>query len=190
MCSTHRALAFPVATAVWLFVVLPIYYGGIMLDLKDIVSFVTPISAVIAVAAFLVNRKYQKEALLQKAYFDYAKMALDHPDLAFPFKSKVDYEKETFDAKHEKFEEYEWFLSAMFVMTHFVKGTRGNKKPWKELVINQMAYHWQYIEHFWDEKLFIRNWRTVLGAEMCEGIKRGKENFPKGHSTTDWNETA
>jgi hypothetical protein len=116
-------------------------------------------------------------------------MALDHPDRAFPFKSEVDYEKQTFKAEHEKFERYEWFLSAMFVMTHFVKRLRGNEKPWKELVINQMYYHWQYIEHFWDKKLFIRNWRTVLEAEMREGIKRGRENFkPKNHPAR-WNET-
>jgi ABC-type phosphate/phosphonate transport system permease subunit len=183
MCSRHRALAFPVATAIWLFVVLPIYYGEIMLDtLKDIASLGTGISAVVAVFAFLANRDNQKEAVVQRAYFDYAKMALDHPELASPFKSEVDYQKQTFRGEPEKFEKYEWFLSAMFVMTHFVKRLRGDKKPWKELVINQMSYHWQYIEHFWDEKLFIRNWRTVLGPEMREGIARGKENFkPKDH---------
>jgi lipopolysaccharide biosynthesis glycosyltransferase len=109
-------------------------------------------------------------------------MALDHPDLAIPFESEVDYEKQTFKANHERFEKYEWFLSAMFVMTHFVKRMKGNEKPWKELVINQMSYHWQYIEHFWDKKVFIRNWRTVLEAEMREGITRVKENFkPKDH---------
>jgi hypothetical protein len=190
MCSRHRALAFPVATAIWLFVVLPIYYGGIMLaTLRDIASFGTPISAVIALLAYLANRESQKEAVLQRAYFDYAKMALDHPDLAFPFESEVNYEKQTFEADHEKFEKYEWFLSAMFVMTHFVTRMRGNEKPWKELVINQMSYHWQYIEHFWDKKIFIRNWRTVLEAEMREGITRGKENFkPKDHPAA-WNET-
>jgi hypothetical protein len=197
MCSRHRALAFAVATAIWLFVVLPIYYGGIMLSIENLKNIaviigapITAISAMIALAAFLLNRKNHKEAVLQRAYFDYAKMALDHPDLAFPFKSEVDYEKQTFKANHEKsdfkadhekFEKYEWFLSAMFVMTHFVT-TMSNKKPWKELVINQIAYHWQYIEHFGDEKLFIKNWRTVLGAEMCEGIKRGKATFPKDHS--------
>jgi hypothetical protein len=117
-----------VATAIWLFVVLPIYYGGIMLEtLKDIASFGTAISAVVALFAFLANRENQKEAVVQRAYFDYAKMALDHPDLAFPFKSEVDYEKQTFKAEHEKFERYEWFLSAMFVMAHFVNRLRATK---------------------------------------------------------------
>jgi hypothetical protein len=172
-----------VATAIWLFVVLPIYYGDFMLaTLRDIASFGTPISAVIALVAYLANRASQKEAVLQKAYFDYAKMALDHPHLAFPLKSEVDYEKQTFEGKQETFEKYEWFLSSMFVMTHFVKRTMGYEKPWKEIVINQMSYHWRYIEHFWEEKPFMRNWRTVLEAEMREGIARGKENFkPKDH---------
>jgi hypothetical protein len=52
-----------VATAIWLFVVLPIYYGGIMLaTLKDLASFGTPISAVIALLAYLANPEKPKRS--------------------------------------------------------------------------------------------------------------------------------
>jgi hypothetical protein len=188
MCSSYRALAFPVVTAIWLFVALPIYYGGNMLAyLMDHASVFTALSAVIALIAFLANRANQKDALVQKAYFDYAKMAIDHPGLAFPFKSNIDYEKQTIKGDHIEFERYEWFLSSMLVMALFIKNLRGNKKPWKELIINQMSYHWQYIEHFWDKKLFIGNWREVLQADMLEGIRRGKERF-KPRSPDEWDE--
>jgi hypothetical protein len=194
-------LAFPVATAIWLFVVLPIYYGGITLvtlnDVWDVVvkaftgaaPVVTAASAAIALAAFLANRRNQKEALLQRAYFDYAKMAVDNPELAFPFKSKIDLEKETLNGDKIKFEKYEWFLSSMLVMSLFVTNMKAkNRKLWKGLVINQMSYHWQYIEHFWDEKSFIINWRQVLEAEMREGIEKGKVKYrPKGE-TASWDE--
>ena len=67
-----------------------------------VAAVVTAFSAVIALLAFRTNRENQKEAVVQRAYFDYAKMALDHPDLAVPLESEVDYEKQTFKADHEK----------------------------------------------------------------------------------------
>jgi hypothetical protein len=173
-------LAFPAATAIWLFVLLPIYYGGITLvTLEDILKYApvfTAASAVIALFAYFTNRRNQKEALLQKAYFDYAKMAVDNPELAFPLKSKIDLEKETLNGDKIKFEKYEWFLSAMLVMSLYVRNMSPENKHWEGLVINQMSYHWRYIERFWKEKPFIINWRRVLEKEMLAGIEQGKEN--------------
>lgn len=68
---------------------------------KDIAAVIAPavtaISAMIALFAFLANRENQKEALLQRAYFDYAKMAVDSPAMAFPLRpeNKFDFEKQT-----------------------------------------------------------------------------------------------
>jgi hypothetical protein len=168
--------------SIWLFVILPIYYGNIMLDtVKDIATIGAAVvgagSAVIALLCFRTNRENQKEAVLQRAYFDYAKTALDNPVLAFPFKAKIDFQKQTLEDEQEKFERYEWFLSSMLVMCLFVKNMRPDDRFWHGLVVNQMAYHRRYIEYFWDKKQFIINWRTRLEPEMIEGIKKGKANF-------------
>ena len=170
------------ALSTWLFVVLPIYYGNIMLEtMKDIAAICAAVvgvgGVVIAVLAFRTNRENQKEAVLQRAYFDYAKMAVDKPELAFPFKSDIDLEKQTLNNEKLEFERYEWFLSSMLIMCLFVTRMRRGDKFWKALVINQIAYHWQYIEYFWDTKEFIRNWRTELEAQMIEGIEKGKVKF-------------
>jgi hypothetical protein len=183
------------AISIWLFVVLPIYYGNIMLETaKDIATICAvlfgAVSTVIALLAFRTNRENQKEAVLQKAYFDYAKMAIDNPDFAFPFKSKIDLDKETFGKDDKlKFEKYEWFVSSMLVMCLFVTRMRRDDNFWKGLVINQIAYHWQYIEYFWDKKEFILNWRTELEARMIEGIHKGKEKLKPEKPSTSWTET-
>jgi len=191
--ETKVVLASLAALSIWLFVVLPIYYGNIMLEtVKDIATifavFFGALSAAVAFFAFRTNRENQKEAVLQRAYFDYAKMALDHPVLAFPFKAKIDLQKQTIDDDHEKFEQYEWFLSSMLVMCLFVMSMRRDDKFWRGLVINQMAYHWQYIENFWDDKQFILNWRTKLGPEMIEGINKGKAKFNPAKPAPSWEE--
>jgi hypothetical protein len=186
--ETKVVLACLTAFSSWLFVVLPVYYGNLMLEtVKDIFTIFGVVagvgSAVVALRAFLTNRENQKEAVLQRAYFDYAKMALDNPVLAFPFKAKIDLQKETLEDvrksedQQENFERYEWFLSSMLVMCLFVKNMRPDDRFWHGLVVNQMAYHWRYIEYFWDKKQFIINWRTRLEPEMIEGIKKGKANF-------------
>jgi len=63
--------------------------------LKDyatlIAATITAIGVIVAVLAYLANRRNQREALVQKAYYDYAKMAVDMPELAFPPKQKFDY---------------------------------------------------------------------------------------------------
>jgi hypothetical protein len=182
-------LAVPAATAIWLFVVLPIYYGGFtLMSWQEILRYAplfTAASVIVALFAYFTNRQNQKDALLQRAYFDYAKMAVDNPELAFPFKSKIDLEKQTLNGCEVKFEKYEWFVSATLVMSLFVtnmnKGLLAsfrykNKKHWEGLVINQMSYHWQYIEKFRDVKPFIKNWRLVLEKEMDAGVKLGKAN--------------
>jgi hypothetical protein len=128
-------------------------------------------------AAYSANRENQQEALVQKAYYDYAKMTVDHPDLAFPPRSALDYEKETLNGSELKFEKYEWFLSAMLVTVHFVMKIRPDNEFWKTLTTNQISYHWQYLDLFWDKKPFIKNWRTTLGPQMREGINRGREKF-------------
>jgi hypothetical protein len=175
-------LAFPAATAIWLFVVLPIYYGEIMLEtVKDIATIIAAMvtipSVIIALAAYLTNRQNQTEALLQKAYFDYAKMAVDNPELAFPPKSKIDLEKGTLNGDKIKFEKYEWFVSSMLVMSLYVRNMSPENKHWEGLVINQMSYHWRYIKKFWDKKSFIMNWRRVLEKEMEAGVKLGEEKY-------------
>src|SRR4051794_4208316 len=152
-------------------------------EMKDwatiIAAGVAGVSAVIALATFWMNRSNQKDALIQKAYYDYLKMALDNPDLAFPPTAKFNYKEQTLDGDKEKFEQYEWFLSAMLVTVHFVRKVRPWSKLWKNLTTNQISYHWEYIETFWDDKRFIENWRSVYDDEMKEGIKKGKDKYPR-----------
>jgi hypothetical protein len=186
--ETDVVLGSLIALSLWLFLGLPLYYGNLMIEtVKDYATvgaaLVTAAGVIIALLNFRTNRENQKEAVLQKAYFDYAKMALDHPALAFPFKAKIDLQKETLEDarksgdRKENFERYEWFLSSMLVMCLFVKSMRPDDRFWHGLVVNQMAYHWRYIEYFWDKKQFIINWRTRLEPEMIEGIKKGKASF-------------
>jgi hypothetical protein len=192
--ETKIVLASLTSLSIWLFVVLPIYHGNLMLEtVKDVATIaaaaVGAVSVVVALLAFRTNRENQKETVLQKAYFDYAKMAVDMPELAFPFKSNIDLEKQTLDGDTLKFERYEWFLSSMLVMCHFVTKMRREDEFWKALVITQISYHWQYIEHFWTEKEFIKNWRNAdLRTRMIEGIKKGKETFRPVKPNRSWDE--
>jgi hypothetical protein len=72
----------------------------------------------------------------------------------------------------------------MLVTVHFVMDIRGSNKfwPWrnkfwKTLTTNQISYHWQYLDGFWNSKPFILNWRTHLEDQMKEGIERCKKKF-------------
>ncbi len=149
--------------------------------LKDISTIaaacITAISVIIALTAYRTTRENQKEALVQKAYYDYAKMALDRPDLAFPPRSAFDFEKQELNGSELEFERYEWFLSAMLVTVHFLMRMYPADEFWRTLTTNQISYHWQYLEKFWTTKSFIVNWRTVLETQMLDGINRGKQKF-------------
>jgi hypothetical protein len=158
-------------------------------DAKDLATIVAVgvaiVSAIIAfVGAFIafhnfrVSRANQKEALIQKAYYDYAKMALDNPELAFPpGSSNFDYKNQRLKGSQLDFEKYEWFLSAALVTVHFVVKVDPKNKHWKALTTNQISYHWEYIETFWDDKRFIQNWRNVLKDQMREGLEIGKARY-------------
>ena len=97
--------------------------------LKDyatlIAATITAIGVIVAVLAYLANRRNQREALVQKAYYDYAKMAVDMPELAFPPKQKFDYANQTLNGETLQFEKYEWFVSSMLVTVHFILKLRG-----------------------------------------------------------------
>ncbi|MVT49192.1 hypothetical protein GPL17_01675 [Bradyrhizobium yuanmingense] len=135
-------------------------------------------SAFIAFRTFRMSRANQIEALIQKAYYDYAKMALDNPELAFPPGStEFDYKTQTLHGKPVDFEKYEWFLSAALVTVHFVVKVDPKNSHWRALTTNQISYHWEYIEAFWNDKRFIQNWRNVLGDQMTEGVKLGKDRY-------------
>jgi hypothetical protein len=65
---------------------------------------IAAISVFVGVLAFLANRKSQREALVQKAYYDYAKMAVDWPELAFPPRQRFDFKGEELNESNLEFE--------------------------------------------------------------------------------------
>jgi hypothetical protein len=149
--------------------------------LKDyatlIAATITAIGVIVAVLAYLANRRNQREALVQKAYYDYAKMAVDMPELAFPPKQKFDYANQTLNGETLQFEKYEWFVSSMLVTVHFILRIEGRNKFWRELAINQIAYHWRYLQEFSEKKQYLVNWRFRLGSVMTTGIDKGRREY-------------
>ena len=63
-----------------------------------------------------------------------------------------------------QFEKYEWFVSSMLVTVHFILRSRGGTSFGAELAINQIAYHWRYLQEFSEKKQYLVNWRFRLGS--------------------------
>ena len=45
-------------------------------------------------------------------------------------------------------------------------------------MILQLAYHWEYLERFRNEKEYLRRWASEFNAEFDEAILLGKELYP------------
>jgi len=89
-----------------------------MIDtLKDIAAIVACgvaiCSMIIALRAFLLNKRSQKETIVQRAHSDYLTMAMDNPDLSFPRGQQFDLKKQELNGSSKEFERYEWFVSTM-----------------------------------------------------------------------------
>ena len=151
---------------------------GILRDYATLIAAcIAAVGVIIALFAYLANKNNQREALVQRAYFDYAKMAVEKPELAFPANQKLNFQNQTFNGDALEFERYEWFVSSMLATVHFISRVERSSKHWHEMMINQVAYHWRYIEHFRMTKLYLQNWDKELTKILDEGLARGRARY-------------
>jgi hypothetical protein len=142
-------------------------------------------SLIVAVRTYVANKRNQQDTIVQRAYSDYVKMALENPAFAFPLNQKFDYEDEEFEGSNKEFERYEWFVSGMLNTVYLILAIEGKNRFWREMMENQIAYHWRYLSLFQEQKPYLKNWRTNLGAVMDEGIKKGKKDFSSVKQRSD-----
>jgi hypothetical protein len=167
-------------------------------DLASIVAVgVAMASMIIALNAYLANRRNQRDTIIQGAYADYLKMALENADLAFPRDQKLDLDKQQLNDSGKDFERYEWFVSSMLSTVYLIlevqndqrwwfvlfsqsedRRVQADNKFWREMIENQIAYHWQYLSRFRHSKLYLKNWDTRLRTVIDEGIRKGQEHYP------------
>jgi hypothetical protein len=160
---------------------------------KDAMTIVAALTAIVSLAvatkAYRATRKNQSESLVQRAYFDYAKMALEHPRFAYPINQDFNFSEQTLNSDGVEFERYEWFLSSMLATVHFILKVEDENEFWRQMMVNQIAYHWKYLKHFGRKKLYLDNWHREMEDIINEGIEKGEAGVrSKGHAHVVGNE--
>jgi hypothetical protein len=142
-----------------------------------VAAVIAAFSLVVALRAFRANRQNQRDTIVQRAFSDYLKMAMDHPEFAFPPDHTLDHDAQTFDGKAEEFGRYEWYLSGVLNTVHLILEVEGDTPLWRETMHNQIAYHWQYLKRFRKAKPFLVNWDTRLAEALDAGITLGETRY-------------
>ena len=143
-------------------------------------------AVIVAARAIGANRRTQREQTARNAYIKYIEVAFQNPELAFPRLScKIDLASETFRQADDPadgkkfFEKYEWFLSILLNTSNFVFTSVAANHPLGKQMRLQFAYHWKYIDHFKTSKNYLKIWYLAHSAQIDEGVKFGKANYPK-----------
>ncbi len=134
------------------------------------------------VAAYMslrANRQNQREANARRAYLEYARLGFDHPDFAFPLHLEVDFEEQTVRGNKLDFERYEWFVSNVLGTVRFFLESVSRRSMWRNMMVLQLAYHWEYLERFRDKKEYLKRWAVELGPEFDEAIILGRRLYPR-----------
>ena len=114
----------------------------------DMAGWVTAIAAIVALWFGIVQvrsaKKSQLEATAKEIWMNYELHGLQYAEYANPELSKFDYKKLELDESRQKFFEYQWFVSLMFLACDEVLQLRG--RDWEQIVENNIKYHWRYIQ--------------------------------------------
>ena len=142
MCREYSGLIFPVTTAFWLFVALPIYYAGMINMIPTWAPVLTAIAAtcaaLIAYRAFSIARrnldavvKNQRETTAKNTFRDFLKLCVDNPKLAYGTPPENEPEK------------YEWFVA------HFLWAAEEvlefSPDAWRQNLLLHAGYHRTYF---------------------------------------------
>ena len=55
---------------------------------------------------------------------------------------------------------------------------------WREMVENQIAYHWEYLSEFQTSKLYLINWRRRIAPLMDDGIAKRRKHYQRMQADT------
>jgi hypothetical protein len=133
----------------------------------------TILSVVAALRATRISQQLAGQQSATKAYLDYLKMAMEHPEFAFPTNANP---MDTVDAPN--LEQYEWYISSMLASMKLM--IEADRRRWwqlqsraEEVVALQISYHWRYLEKF-RRRPYLVSWEKELGNRISKGIKNGK----------------
>ncbi len=133
----------------------------------------------IAFVSLRANRHNQREANARRAYLEYARLAMEYPHFAFPRGLKIDFEKQEVENSNSKFEQYEWFISIVIATARFLLELVGRRSMWRQMMLLQLAYHWEYLDRFRNEKEYLKRWSLELNAELNDAIVLGRRLYPR-----------
>jgi hypothetical protein len=115
----------------------------------DIPTWLTFIAAVIAlwfaIKQVRSSREDAREQTAKEIWKAYYLHSIDHPELANPELSKLDFEKQELDGSRQEFYKYQWFVSFMLLACDEVLSLRGDGPDWDKFVENNVGYHRRYL---------------------------------------------
>jgi len=150
----------------------------------SIVFYVFGIGGVlVAFISLWVNRRNQREANARRAYLDYARLGIEYPDFAFPPRMNIDLNMQTVNGSKQDFERYEWFVSITLATVRFFLELVSETSMWRQMMILQLAYHWEHLDRFRNEKEYLKRWAMEMNAELDEAIALGRRLYPRQQRT-------
>ncbi len=139
-------------------------------------------AAIVAFVSLRANRQNQREANARRAYLDYARLGIEYPEFAFPRHLEINLEKQTIKESRLEFERYEWFISILLGTVRFFLESTSRKGMWRKMMILQLAYHWEYLDKYRDEKEYLKQWALELKSEFNEAIALGRRLYPSNRT--------
>ena len=111
---------------------------------------VTALAAIIALVFGIwqvLSAKYsQRESTAKELWKEYYLQSIDHPKLANPELSELDFKERLLDGDRGEFFKYQWFVSFMLLACDEVLRLRGGGAEWQKFVENNVGYHRDYIK--------------------------------------------
>ncbi|MGA8616641.1 MAG: hypothetical protein WB760_34080 [Xanthobacteraceae bacterium] len=144
----------------------------------------------VGIWAIFKNAKLQREQTARNAYVRYLERAFENPYFACPPDgANIDLHGEMFGIntdlafRKKTFAEYEWFISSMLNTADFIWESVGYNHVLAKLMRLQVAYHWEYFDHFNVEgghKEYLKLWYGKNKRHIDDGISLGKRAYPLG----------
>lgn len=134
------------------------------------------LALLLAAITIFVGRRVQREQTARKAHLDYLNIAMANPSLAVPVKVQIrDAAGQLFmDGADPAFEKYEWFVGYMLGTASYVWESVGTRHPLYEMMVLQVAYHYEYLQAYRNNRNYLKIWSKKYGSQLERGIELGK----------------